>query len=69
VQLIRHLDGLPLAIELAAATMGALPLAAIARRLDRRMQTLRWDAHDRPDRQRSLQAAIGWSYDLLPPSE
>lgn len=65
----RQLDGLPLAIELAAANMSALPLTVIARRLDRRLQTLQWDAQDLPDRQRSLRAAIGWSYDLLPPSE
>jgi predicted ATPase/DNA-binding CsgD family transcriptional regulator len=69
VQLARQLDGLPLAIELAAANMNVLPLAIVARRLEQRLQALRWDAHDLPDRHRSLQAAIGWSYDLLPPSE
>lgn len=69
VQLARQLDGLPLAIELAAANMNVLPLAVIARRLDHRLQSLHWDAQDLPDRQRSLHAAIGWSYDLLPPSE
>lgn len=69
VQLARRLDGLPLAIELAAANMNALPLAALARHLDQRLQTLHWDAHDIPARQRSLHAAIGWSYDLLPPTE
>ena len=67
--LTRQLDGLPLAIELAAANMNTLPLAVIARQLDRHLQTLQWDAQDLPDRQRSLQAAIGCSYDLLPPSE
>lgn len=69
VQLVRRLDGLPLAIELAAANLNVLPLGTIARRLDQRLQTLHWDAHDLPARQRSLHAAIGWSYDLLPPSE
>jgi predicted ATPase/DNA-binding CsgD family transcriptional regulator len=64
-----QLDGLPLAIELAAANMQALPLPVIARRLDQHLETLRWDAHDLPERQRSLQAAIGWSYELLPPTE
>src|SRR5437763_13125600 len=49
--------------------MNVLPLVAIARRLDQRLQTLHWDAQDLPTRQRSLHAAIGWSYDLLPPSE
>jgi predicted ATPase/DNA-binding CsgD family transcriptional regulator len=65
IELTRQLDGLPLAIELAAASMHALPLAVIARRLGQRTQSLKWDAHDLPDRQRSLQAAVGWSYDLL----
>jgi predicted ATPase/DNA-binding CsgD family transcriptional regulator len=69
VQLTRQLDGLPLAIELAAANMNVLPLPAIARRLDQRLQRLHWDAHDLPARQRSLHAAIGWSYELLSPSE
>jgi predicted ATPase/DNA-binding CsgD family transcriptional regulator len=67
--LARQLDGLPLAIELAAGQASALPLAAIARRLDRQLRSLQWDAHDLPERQRSLQAAIDWSYALLPPSE
>jgi predicted ATPase len=69
VQVVRQLDGLPLAIELAAAHMNVLPLAVIAQRLERHLQTLQWNAHDLPDRQRSLQAAIGWSYDLLPEPE
>lgn len=69
IQVARQLDGLPLAIELAAANMNVLPLSAIARRLERRLQTLHWDAQDLPDRQRSFHAAVGWSYDLLPPSE
>lgn len=69
IHVTRQLDGLPLAIELAAANMSALPLALIARRLARRLQSLQWDAQDLPDRQRSLHAAIGWSYGLLLPSE
>jgi predicted ATPase len=69
IQLARHLDGLPLAIELAAGQMSVLPLAVIASRMDQRVQMLRWDAQDLPDRQRSLQAAIGWSYDLLTEAE
>jgi predicted ATPase len=68
-QLTRQLDGLPLAIELAAAQMSVLPLAVIATRLDHHMQLLRWDAQDLPDRHRSLQAAIDWGYELLPASE
>jgi non-specific serine/threonine protein kinase len=69
VQLTRQLDGLPLALELAAAQTQSLPLAVIARRLGQRLHSLRWAAHDLPDRQRSLHAAIGWSYDLLSPPE
>jgi non-specific serine/threonine protein kinase len=68
-RLIRQLDGLPLAIELAAAQMSVLPLAVVADRLEHHVQMLRWDAQDLPDRQWSLHAAIGWSYELLPASE
>jgi predicted ATPase/DNA-binding CsgD family transcriptional regulator len=65
----RQLDGLPLALELAAANMNALSLAAIARRLAEHVQSLRWDAPDLPPRQRSLHAAIDWSYGLLSEEE
>jgi predicted ATPase/DNA-binding CsgD family transcriptional regulator/DNA-binding XRE family transcriptional regulator len=64
-QLVAQLDGLPLALELAAARLDVLPLATLARRLDDRLQLLTSEAPDRPERQRSLEAAIGWSYDLL----
>jgi predicted ATPase/DNA-binding SARP family transcriptional activator len=65
VQVTRQLDGLPLALELAAANMHGLPLAVIVGRLGQRLESLQWNAQDLPDRQRSLHAAIGWSYDLL----
>jgi len=68
-QLVNQLDGLPLAIELAAVHMNVLPLAVVTRRLQDRMQLLRWNAQDLPDRHRSLEAAIGWSYDLLTEAE
>jgi predicted ATPase/DNA-binding CsgD family transcriptional regulator/transcriptional regulator with XRE-family HTH domain len=64
-QLVVQLDGLPLALELAAARLDVLPLSTLARRLDDRLQLLATEAPDRPERQRSLEAAIGWSYDLL----
>ena len=64
-QLVAQLDGLPLALELAAARLDVLPLSALARRLDDRLQLLASEAPDRPERQQSLEAAIGWSYDLL----
>ena len=64
-QLAVQLDGLPLALELAAARLDVLSLPALARRLGDRLRLLSSEAPDRPARQRSLEAAVGWSYDLL----
>ena len=63
------LDGLPLAIELAAARTPFLSLPAIVGRLQDRLQLLQWNAVDLPDRHRSLHAAVTWSYDLLSEQE
>jgi predicted ATPase/transcriptional regulator with XRE-family HTH domain len=60
-----RLDGLPLAIELAAARVGHLPLPAILQRLEQRLAFLTGGAHDKPDRLRTLRNAMTWSYDLL----
>jgi non-specific serine/threonine protein kinase len=68
-RLVTQLDGLPLALKLAAARMDVVPLAALVRRQEDRLQLLRWDAQDLPDRHRSLEAALGWSYELLTEDE
>jgi predicted ATPase len=64
-ELTRRLDGLPLALELAASRIKLLPPAAMMRRLDRRFDLLDTGARDLPDRQQTLRATIDWSYNLL----
>jgi predicted ATPase/DNA-binding CsgD family transcriptional regulator len=64
-----RLDGLPLAIELAAARTKLLPPQAIRDRLGQRFELLSGDVQDRPDRHQTLRAAIAWSYDLLDPAQ
>ncbi|HEX2153042.1 MAG TPA: adenylate/guanylate cyclase domain-containing protein [Acidimicrobiia bacterium] len=61
-ELVRRLDGLPLAIELIASRVRLLPVATIAERFDPGMLS---GAVDLPDRQRTIDGAIAWSYDLL----
>jgi predicted ATPase/class 3 adenylate cyclase len=65
----RRLDGLPLAIELAAARINVLSANQIVDRLDHRLKLLATDRRDLPERQRTLRGAIDWSYDLLARSE
>jgi predicted ATPase/DNA-binding SARP family transcriptional activator len=61
----RRLDGLPLAIELAAARLRALPLAILAERLDDRFRLLTGGVRTALPRQQTLRAVVDWSYDLL----
>jgi len=65
----QRLDGLPLAIELAAARVRLLPPQKMLDQLDDRLKFLTSSARDVPKRQQTLRAAIDWSYDLLTPPE
>jgi predicted ATPase len=68
-QICRRLDGIPLAIELAAARVRVLSPGEIANRMDDRFRLLTGGSRTALPRQRTLQALIDWSYDLLPEAE
>ena len=65
VSIVAALDGLPLALELAASRMALLSADALAARLTQRLPMLTGGPRDAPERQRTLAATIGWSHDLL----
>jgi predicted ATPase/DNA-binding SARP family transcriptional activator len=67
-EICRHLDGLPLAVELAAARVRVLSVAEIARRLQDRFALLRGGPRDAPARHQTLEAVVDWSWNLLDPS-
>jgi len=69
LEICRRLDHLPLALELAAARVRVLSPEQIQERLERSLPLLTGGARDAPERQRTLRATIGWSYDLLAPEE
>src|SRR5262249_37637730 len=68
-QVCRRLDGIPLAIELAAARLSALSIEQIATRLDDRFRLLTGGSRTALPRQQTLRATLDWSYDLLPEPE
>ena len=69
VHICHRLDGLPLALELAAARLRMMTPAAIVAQLENRLKAIRGGARDLPERQQTIQGAIDWSYDLLSDEE
>ncbi|WP_375502466.1 BTAD domain-containing putative transcriptional regulator [uncultured Jatrophihabitans sp.] len=69
IEVVRRLDGLPLAIELAAARLRTVPIDEIARRLSDRFRLLTGGSRTALPRHRTLRAVVEWSWDLLTPAE
>jgi predicted ATPase/DNA-binding SARP family transcriptional activator len=68
-EICRRLDRLPLALELASTRVKLMSTTQMLSRLERRLDLLGRGMRDRPDRQATMRATIGWSYDLLPEQE
>jgi predicted ATPase len=68
-EICRRLDGIPLALELAAVRADALPVRELAARLDDALRLLTGGARTAPTRQQTLRAALDWSHALLAPAE
>jgi predicted ATPase len=68
-EICRRLDRLPLALELASTRIKLMSTSQMLSRLQRRLDLLSKGMRDRPDRQATMRATIGWSYDLLPEQE
>jgi predicted ATPase/DNA-binding CsgD family transcriptional regulator len=69
IQLCQRLEGIPLAIELAAVRLRVLTVDELAHRLDRRFELLREGSRNLPERHQTLQSLIDWSYELCTPAE
>jgi predicted ATPase/DNA-binding winged helix-turn-helix (wHTH) protein len=69
IEVCRRLDGIPLAIEMAAARISVMGLAALSTGLDNQLQLLTSRRRDLPQRQQTLRAALEWSHGLLRPGE
>ena len=69
IELCRHLDGIALAIEMAAPRLPLLGVGAVIRRLDERLRLLQGAARDAPQRQQTLRATLDWSHSLLDATE
>jgi predicted ATPase/DNA-binding winged helix-turn-helix (wHTH) protein len=69
IEICRHLDGMPLALELAAARVPLLGAQGVAQRLDDRFRLLAGGSRSAPSRHQTLQAALDWSLALLPPAQ